>query len=55
MLLEQVDARFAKAMNETVQSIATRISPACELVAFALGVAITLLYQWAAWRLSADS
>jgi hypothetical protein len=36
-LLEQVDA-FAKAMNETVRSVATRISPACELVAFALAL-----------------
>ena len=48
ILLEQVDARFAKEMNETVRSVVTRISPARELVAFAL------LGQWAARPLSAD-
>jgi hypothetical protein len=83
VLLEQVDARFAKAMNETVRSVATTISPARELIAFALalvaalaawgvsgfgqrapavvlyggalGVAIALLYQWAARPLSANN
>jgi hypothetical protein len=48
VLLEQVDARFAKAMNETVRSVATTSSPARELIAFALALVAAVV----AWGVS---